>query len=596
MTDNGTLAFDYSANPGSNLGATSGTGAIVLDTPPAADNYSMKLDGSNAGFTGTLTIENAARLQVSSDVTGYSAYDEFTGASLITVAPGGQYFIDDSATNAVFAGNWVLSGTEWSGDGGAPQGTLRISATTTMLGPVKLGSSVLLNIKANLITTIDGVVSDSGSGYALIETGGGTLNLANSTNNWSGGTFVDQGTLQLGATNALPASGTLTLGYSGASTGALSQGAPGILDLNGCSQTVGGLAIGTSGTTVNEIGNSSTTSNGTLTFAGGLSVFDGVIVNTLGSGNHTVALTVSSGTLDLNGANTYSGPTTVDGGMLDLAGSVAGSAVTISGGVLAGTGTTGAVTVASGGTLAPGTGGAGSLNLGGNALTLSGSALFDINASTGACTSLFNASRVTYGGTLSVTNLSGTLSAGQTFTLFTAGTYGGAFTGYSMPALPNSTYSWNTSNLGINGSIAVAQSPWGQWQDQYFSASQLDNPAVSGPTAAPAGDGVANLIKYALGMNPLVDSVVGLPVVSNNGGFLEIQFQRNLSATDITYSVIASDDLVTWTTIASRAAGASSWQVSGSTVTDVSGAVTVMDGTAINSQPHRFLELTITYP
>src|SRR5439155_26669115 len=41
------------------------------------------------------------------------------------------------------------------------------------------------------------------------------------------------------------------------------------------------------------------------------------------------------------------------------------------------------------------------------------------------------------------------------------------------------------------------------WQMEQFTAAQLDNPAASGPDAAPAGDHVANLVKYALGLPSL---------------------------------------------------------------------------------------------
>ena len=65
------------------------------------------------------------------------------------------------------------------------------------------------------------------------------------------------------------------------------------------------------------IGNSSTTSPATLTFAGGnASSFGGVIQDTLGSGNQTVAVVMGNGTLTLTHANTYSGGTTLNGGTL----------------------------------------------------------------------------------------------------------------------------------------------------------------------------------------------------------------------------------------------------------------------------------------
>lgn len=315
VTDNGLLTFDFNGSPANGfLNGISGDGSLTL--PLGSADYSIKFDGSNAGFTGSLTIGPNARLQVSADVTGYSGSDEFSNASTITVQAGGQYFIDNTGDNAIFNGSWVLSGTQWAGDGGAPEGTLRIDGTTSILGSVTLGSTILLDVGAP--TTISGAITDSGSGYTLLKTGGQTLLLTNTGNNYGGGTMVDQGTLQLGANNALPTSGTLTLGYSGASAGALVAGAPGTLDLNGFNQTVGGLV--NSGTGISVIGNSSTASSGTLTFAGSLGVsstFGGLIQDILAAGTQKTALKVVSGSLVLTGSDTFSGPTTVQGGIIN---------------------------------------------------------------------------------------------------------------------------------------------------------------------------------------------------------------------------------------------------------------------------------------
>ena len=41
------------------------------------------------------------------------------------------------------------------------------------------------------------------------------------------------------------------------------------------------------------------------------------------------------------------------------------------------------------------------------------------------------------------------------------------------------------------------------WQSANFTSQQLADPNISGPDATPAGDGIANLVKYALGLPPL---------------------------------------------------------------------------------------------
>ena len=47
-----------------------------------------------------------------------------------------------------------------------------------------------------------------------------------------------------------------------------------------------------------------------------------------------------------------------------------------------------------------------------------------------------------------------------------------------------------------------------------FTPADQANPAVSGETANPANDGIKNLEKYALGLNPYVNSQAGLPTFS----------------------------------------------------------------------------------
>ena len=144
----------------------------------------------------------------------------------------------------------------------------------------------------------------------------GTLILINSGNNWSGATALTNGTLILGASNALPIGASLTLGTP-------SSGNVATLDLGGFSQTIGSLATTGTATASQTIGNSSTTSDSTLTYngAGGNSTFGGIIEDAIGPGTHKTNLTVSGGMLTLNNASgyTYTGPTVVNGGTLALA-------------------------------------------------------------------------------------------------------------------------------------------------------------------------------------------------------------------------------------------------------------------------------------
>jgi len=186
---------------------------------------------------------------------------------------------------------------------------------------------------------------------------------------------------------------------------------------------------------------------------------------------------VGVGTLTLNGTNIYNGRTIVSNGTLALGGtgSIASSGKLIvsagalldvsavSGGFVLGAAQTlsgngavnGAVVV--NGTIAPG------LSLGtmstltlSNSPVLNGQTLMQIDRNGGTPlndqivlpTGTFN-----YGGTLTVTNVGASLQAGDTFQLFSAPAYGGAFAVTNLPAL-GSGLAWSNS-LPVNGSLSV---------------------------------------------------------------------------------------------------------------------------------------------
>ncbi len=156
---------------------------------------------------------------------------------------------------------------------------------------------------------IAGNVSIGGTGIS--KTDNGTW-IINSVNNIWGPTAVADGTLRLGANNALPVTTVLTLGQSSSTTGTL--------DLGGFNQTVAGLVVATpSGSSAHSVGNSSTTSDSTLVFNGTTpSTFRALIRDTLGSGNRRVSLNVLGGQLTLATNNAFTGRTWITGGTLAL--------------------------------------------------------------------------------------------------------------------------------------------------------------------------------------------------------------------------------------------------------------------------------------
>lgn len=83
------------------------------------------------------------------------------------------------------------------------------------------------------------------------------------------------------------------------------------------------------------------------------------------------------------------------------------------------------------------------------------------------------------------------------------------------------------------------------WQASQFGTN-AGNASIAGPGVSPSGDGVSNLLKYAFGLDPFTSSAGSMPAATLNGGSLSITYNQVLSATDITYTVQWSTDMVTW--------------------------------------------------
>lgn len=89
-------------------------------------------------------------------------------------------------------------------------------------------------------------------------------------------------------------------------------------------------------------------------------------------------------------------------------------------------------------------------------------------------------------------------------------------------------------------------SPWQFWQLSNFGANAT-NPAIAGDNADPDLDGIKNLLEYGWGTDPNARTV-GQAVVDTTTGYLRLTTPKVASASDLTYTVEVSDDLVTWTT------------------------------------------------
>jgi autotransporter-associated beta strand protein len=161
----------------------------------------------------------------------------------------------------------------------------------------------------------------------------------------------------------------------------------------------------------------------TLTGSGIISMTAGIQDATFGSTNIPINVFKSgSGILTLPVANAYSGTTVVSNGVLLLNGIIGTNSVTVVGGLLVGNGNiTGPVTVQAAGAIEAGaTNTIGTLNFS-STLALSGNTIVKISKAPPGNDQFTGQTSVTYGGTLTVTNLAGILTTNDTFALFTPG-------------------------------------------------------------------------------------------------------------------------------------------------------------------------------
>jgi fibronectin-binding autotransporter adhesin len=149
-----------------------------------------------------------------------------------------------------------------------------------------------------------GNISDSGNGpLGLVKLGAGILSLGADT--YSGGTTINAGTLQLTAVGAM-----------GSPSGGLALNG-GVLDLNGISASVGAVAGGSGTILNNATGTHATLTIGAANFSGN---FASVIAdNSSGTGTLRVSK-VGAGVVNFQGVNTYSGGTSISGGVLAVNG------------------------------------------------------------------------------------------------------------------------------------------------------------------------------------------------------------------------------------------------------------------------------------
>ena len=307
----GTISTSRSGNVSFYL-SQNGTTNYLMTGGSIGSNYAVI--GYGLGTTLSFTMNGGAASIALLNINNKGGGNANPGGLGVLNLGGGELAVDNLVT-------YWPSGTAFNFSGGTLQ---PIDGSVIAWGSSTNGNNVTINLSG----TGAAMSSNDGGGnpqtvpvYASLTgtggvnfTGAGKLVLAGTHNTYSGGSYIGgSGTVQLRNAAAL-GSGGLTVNS-------------GVVDLAGCSPTLGGLSGGSGGLIANLTG----TSNSTLSVAqSGSSVFRGTIAN--GPTNMTALTLTGPGTLYLSGTNTYSGGTTVAGGELVVttaASLLAGSSLTV---------------------------------------------------------------------------------------------------------------------------------------------------------------------------------------------------------------------------------------------------------------------------
>ena len=319
------------------------------------------------------------------------------------------------------AGLTTAAGT--SGSGGVNQ----IINTTTNAGELTINNFDDFIFNGSL-----GEVGTNNN-FSLTKLGPGTFILAG-TNSFTGPLSVGGGTLVVSNLSAIPAGCVLTLNNVPDAVFKLENTVQ-LGALNGGGTLGGNVNLGTNSLIVGDAQDA--------TFAGTI----------YGTGGVTKIGTNTTWTL--TGANTFTGPLVVNAGTLIINGTLATNVVTVNAtGVLAGSGSlAGSATIAAGGTLALAV--SNNLSISNNLTFQAGcTAVIQINALAGTSGQVAGLNLAAYGGSLVVTNLGGTLAAGNVFKLFTATRYTNSFASLTLPALADGL-SW-ANRLNVDGTLVVS--------------------------------------------------------------------------------------------------------------------------------------------
>ena len=158
-----------------------------------------------------------------------------------------------------------------------------------------------------------------------------------------------------------------------------------------------------------------------------------------------------------------------------------------------------------------------------------------------------------------------------------------------------------TVSLDVQSGVGILAG-YDFWKTLFFSGADLYDEMVSGFTADPDNDGIPNGIEFALNSDPTVSSTGDLPVVTEDGTFLEITYRQFIGGTG-TVGVDYTFEGIQYTVQVASDLAADDWMSGSVLVEKVGSAINNGDGTetvtvrlleAIGGVDKKFLRLQIT--
>lgn len=611
VTNNAVLIFNR-ANSLTNSGSIPGSGQLVQ-----AGSGTLTLSGSNS-YTGGTAFNGGILVLGSADAIGSTGTLSFGGGGLrysagnttdysgrFSSAPGQQVSIDTAGQNVTFASALTSSGGILAKSGGgtltlaAPNtfnGGTTISAGTVVLsggdnrlatnGSVTMSSGTVFDVGGNnqVVSGLNGAgsvtnsartLTVSGSGTstfsgaisgagALAKGGAGVLVLA-ANNSYTGGTFLDGGTLSIDASGRI-------------------SGANGVLAFNGGTlQATASLGVtkattmGSGGGVFEVLADVTNTWNGFISGVGGLTkTGDGVLALGGATNNFSGGVAVNGGVLQIGGNSRLgdaAGAVSFNGGTLRTINAVSSSrATTINAGGgafeittntatwngnIAGAGSltkTGAATLILGGTNTH----AGNTVVSEGTLELSSSGLLQFTiGGNGANNALLGTGTAVIGGWFAFNLSNASTTVGHSWTIVAntlANSYG---TNFIVNGFNGSGGNWTNTTNGVNyvfsqsTGILTVQSGAANNYDSWVSYWQTVDPGFTNTSGAadPDGDGFSNDEEFAFDGNPTVGTAALMAASKTGTNAVFTYVARKTPPGGVSYQVQGTTNLAAgpWT-------------------------------------------------